>query len=50
MTAVERERLVNQLELAPGQLQVSGTRIFRGMLGLEAFGNRKERGTPNQEA
>ena len=50
MTAVERERLVNKIELALGQLQVSGTRIFSGMLGTGGLRDRKERGAPDQEA
>lgn len=50
MTAVERKRLVNKLELAPGQLQVTRAGIFGGMVGTGGLGNRKERGTPDQEA
>ena len=50
MTAVERKRFVNKLDLAFRQLQVSGSRIFCGMLGSRGLGDREERWTPDQKA
>jgi hypothetical protein len=49
-TVVERERFVNKLELAFSQFQISRARIFGGMRRTGGFGNRKQRGTTDQEA